>query len=210
MTEIPIAKWGNSAAIRLPKAVMEELGLKTGQNVEQLFATLEQLPQTLQMVGQADAGAVSCGDTADTIDDRGALREQYAQMLVVVFRPGCFPPFCWIKIDVLGHFAVLFEKGRIARFKGRLEAKQLGFHAAGGNPVRKDAQGAQHLVQCRRQRLAGRLFVETQGTQQLQPAILADAKHPAPVAQSIEHLAQIATQQAGIEQFRQQAVTDPA
>jgi antitoxin MazE len=34
MTEIPIAKWGNSAAIRLPKAVMEELGLKTGQKLQ--------------------------------------------------------------------------------------------------------------------------------------------------------------------------------
>jgi antitoxin MazE len=33
MTEIPIAKWGNSSAIRLPKAVMEELGLKAGQSV---------------------------------------------------------------------------------------------------------------------------------------------------------------------------------
>ena len=29
-----IAKWGNSAALRLPKAVMEELRLKPGQQVE--------------------------------------------------------------------------------------------------------------------------------------------------------------------------------
>lgn len=34
MTQIQIAKWGNSAAIRLPKAVLEELGLKPGQSVE--------------------------------------------------------------------------------------------------------------------------------------------------------------------------------
>lgn len=34
MTEIPIAKWGNSSAIRLPKAVMEELGLKPGQKLQ--------------------------------------------------------------------------------------------------------------------------------------------------------------------------------
>ena len=34
MTEIPIAKWGNSSAIRLPKAVMQELGLKNGQRVQ--------------------------------------------------------------------------------------------------------------------------------------------------------------------------------
>jgi antitoxin MazE len=33
MTEIPIAKWGNSSAIRLPKAVMDELGLKQGQKL---------------------------------------------------------------------------------------------------------------------------------------------------------------------------------
>lgn len=29
-----IAKWGNSAALRLPKAVMEELRLKPGQQVD--------------------------------------------------------------------------------------------------------------------------------------------------------------------------------
>jgi antitoxin MazE len=34
MTVIPIAKWGNSSAIRLPKAVMEELGLKQGQKLQ--------------------------------------------------------------------------------------------------------------------------------------------------------------------------------
>lgn len=34
MTEIPIAKWGNSSAIRLPKAVMKELGLKQDQKLQ--------------------------------------------------------------------------------------------------------------------------------------------------------------------------------
>jgi len=34
MTAIQISKWGNSSGIRLPKAVMEELGLKQGQTVE--------------------------------------------------------------------------------------------------------------------------------------------------------------------------------
>jgi len=34
MTELRIAKWGNSAAIRLPKAALDELGLKPGQAVE--------------------------------------------------------------------------------------------------------------------------------------------------------------------------------
>lgn len=34
MTEIRIAKWGNSSAIRLPKAVLDELGLKPGEKVD--------------------------------------------------------------------------------------------------------------------------------------------------------------------------------
>jgi antitoxin MazE len=34
MTEIPIAKWGNSSAIRLPKRLMDELGLKQGQKIQ--------------------------------------------------------------------------------------------------------------------------------------------------------------------------------
>ena len=34
MTRIQISKWGNSSAIRLPKAVLDELGLKQGQTVE--------------------------------------------------------------------------------------------------------------------------------------------------------------------------------
>ena len=34
MTQIQISKWGNSSGIRLPKAVLEELGLKPGQSVE--------------------------------------------------------------------------------------------------------------------------------------------------------------------------------
>ena len=34
MTEIQICKWGNSSAIRLPKAVLDELGLKAGATVQ--------------------------------------------------------------------------------------------------------------------------------------------------------------------------------
>ncbi len=34
MTTIQISKWGNSSAIRLPKAVLDELGLKQGESVE--------------------------------------------------------------------------------------------------------------------------------------------------------------------------------
>lgn len=33
MTQLQIAKWGNSSAIRLPKAVLDELGLKQGESV---------------------------------------------------------------------------------------------------------------------------------------------------------------------------------
>lgn len=31
---VQISKWGNSAALRLPKAVVDELGLKPGQEME--------------------------------------------------------------------------------------------------------------------------------------------------------------------------------
>ena len=34
MTQVQISRWGNSSAIRLPKAVLDELGLKPGQTVE--------------------------------------------------------------------------------------------------------------------------------------------------------------------------------
>ncbi|MBO6637315.1 MAG: AbrB/MazE/SpoVT family DNA-binding domain-containing protein [Roseitalea sp.] len=33
MTRVQISKWGNSSAIRLPKAVLEQLGLKAGDAV---------------------------------------------------------------------------------------------------------------------------------------------------------------------------------
>ena len=34
MTRIAVSKWGISSAIRLPKAVMEELGIKQGEVIE--------------------------------------------------------------------------------------------------------------------------------------------------------------------------------
>lgn len=34
MTQVQISKWGNSSAIRLPKAVLDELGLQPGQSVQ--------------------------------------------------------------------------------------------------------------------------------------------------------------------------------
>ncbi len=33
MTEVSVSKWGNSGAIRLPKAIMDGLGLKYGEKV---------------------------------------------------------------------------------------------------------------------------------------------------------------------------------
>ena len=34
MTKVAVSKWGNSSAIRLPKAVMDELGIKQGEIIE--------------------------------------------------------------------------------------------------------------------------------------------------------------------------------
>ena len=34
MTRVAVSKWGNFSAIRLPKAVMEELGIKQGEVIE--------------------------------------------------------------------------------------------------------------------------------------------------------------------------------
>ena len=34
MTKVKIARWGNSSAIRLPKPVLDELGLKAGDTVD--------------------------------------------------------------------------------------------------------------------------------------------------------------------------------
>ena len=38
-----VSKWGNSLAVRLPKAVMDELGLKAGERLEIVSATRERL-----------------------------------------------------------------------------------------------------------------------------------------------------------------------
>lgn len=38
MTKIQIAKWGNSSAIRLPKAALDQLGLKQGDTVDLTIA----------------------------------------------------------------------------------------------------------------------------------------------------------------------------
>ena len=38
-----VSKWGNSLAVRLPKAVVDELGLKAGDRLEIVSATPERL-----------------------------------------------------------------------------------------------------------------------------------------------------------------------
>ena len=38
-----VSKWGNSLAIRLPKALVEDLGLKPGDKLEVVSATPERL-----------------------------------------------------------------------------------------------------------------------------------------------------------------------
>ena len=38
-----VAKWGNSLAVRLPKALVEDLGLKPGNELEVVSATSERI-----------------------------------------------------------------------------------------------------------------------------------------------------------------------
>ena len=38
-----VAKWGNSLAVRLPKALVEDLGLKPGNELEGVSATPERI-----------------------------------------------------------------------------------------------------------------------------------------------------------------------
>lgn len=48
MTKVVISKWGNSSAIRLPKAMMEDLGLKNGSVVrlEKRDGAISVVPET--------------------------------------------------------------------------------------------------------------------------------------------------------------------
>jgi antitoxin MazE len=41
-----VAKWGNSLAVRLPKAIVDELGLKAGDEVEIIKMTAQKLAVT--------------------------------------------------------------------------------------------------------------------------------------------------------------------
>ena len=43
MGAMKVAKWGNSLAVRLPKALVEDLGLKPGNELEVVSATPERI-----------------------------------------------------------------------------------------------------------------------------------------------------------------------
>ncbi len=44
--KVQVAKWGNSTAVRLPKAVVEQLGLKPGMTVDVRLVPLEGTGET--------------------------------------------------------------------------------------------------------------------------------------------------------------------
>jgi len=78
MTEIQISKWGNSSAIRLPKAVLDELGLKPGQSVQLTVkdgkAIIEPMNKiTIEWIlAETDRlGAENAPDTVEWGPDRG-------------------------------------------------------------------------------------------------------------------------------------------
>ena len=52
MTKVTIAKWGESSAIRLPEAVMEELGAVDGQEID---VSVESGKVVLKSVGRTTA-----------------------------------------------------------------------------------------------------------------------------------------------------------
>ncbi|MEI9888138.1 MAG: AbrB/MazE/SpoVT family DNA-binding domain-containing protein [Rhizomicrobium sp.] len=54
-----IAKWGNSLAVRLPKALVEKLGLKEGDRVENLGRRQEGAGRGARRAAQAGGGAES-------------------------------------------------------------------------------------------------------------------------------------------------------
>jgi antitoxin MazE len=64
MTRVAVAKWGNSTAIRLPKAIVDELNLVPGQTVEMTVengkavisraATVKLAPPLEEMIAEMD------------------------------------------------------------------------------------------------------------------------------------------------------------
>ncbi len=81
---VKIAKWGNSAAIRLPKAVMDEMRLKPGSEAElnvenkEIHISLVSKPKRLtreQLIKNMDrSGLAGESETIDWGPDRGSER----------------------------------------------------------------------------------------------------------------------------------------
>ncbi|MCZ8106698.1 MAG: AbrB/MazE/SpoVT family DNA-binding domain-containing protein [Burkholderiales bacterium] len=88
--KVQIAKWGNSAAVRLPKVVLDQLGLAPGAEVElvvkegaiRMTAIAGNAPLTLaELVRSMDeAGPEGQSDTVDWGPDRGTevIDDEYA------------------------------------------------------------------------------------------------------------------------------------
>ncbi len=78
---VQIAKWGNSAAVRLPKAVLEQAGLAEGAEVEMtvengvlvLTAVTSRGPSLSELIRSMDEiGPEGQSDTLDWGPDRGS------------------------------------------------------------------------------------------------------------------------------------------
>ncbi|MCD2173196.1 AbrB/MazE/SpoVT family DNA-binding domain-containing protein [Rhizobium sp. C4] len=83
MPKVVISKWGNSSAIRLPKAMMEDLGLKNGSVVRlekrdgviSLVPETRRVPTLREMVEEMERlGFENEPDTVDWGPDVGSER----------------------------------------------------------------------------------------------------------------------------------------
>jgi antitoxin MazE len=85
MTRVAVAKWGNSTAIRLPKAIVDELNLVPGQTVEMTVEngkavisraqTVKLAPPLAEMIAEMDRlGWENEPETVDWGPDVGSER----------------------------------------------------------------------------------------------------------------------------------------
>lgn len=63
-----VSRWGNSLAVRLPRALVERLGLQTGDEIEVVAATAERIavakdPRRAEAVDRMRARALAFPDT---------------------------------------------------------------------------------------------------------------------------------------------------
>lgn len=79
--KVQIAKWGNSAAVRLPKAVLEQAGLAEGSEVEMVVengtllitAVTRDGPSLAELIRSMDeVGPAGLSETVDWGPDRGS------------------------------------------------------------------------------------------------------------------------------------------